>query len=127
MKRLRKTDNETTLQKHVRCMVNRKAKGYDDISFFFEDLMEGGCQSGIIGELIYYTDTIKFYNKHQADIDALLQGMCEDCGCRPDELFGDKWEKEDPLARDTLNMNLLAWFGFEETARNLALDAGIEL
>ena len=37
----------------------------------------------------------------------------------PSELFGDKWDKEDPLAQTTCNQNLLAWFGFEETLRNI--------
>lgn len=27
--------------------------------------------------------------------------------------------KEDPLAQDDFNQNLLAWFGFEETLRNI--------
>jgi hypothetical protein len=31
--------------------------------------------------------------------------------------FGDKYDEEDVLGRDAYNMNLLAWFGFEETAR----------
>lgn len=35
------------------------------------------------------------------------------------ELFGDKWDKEDPLGNSDFNMNLLAWFGFEETMRNI--------
>ena len=32
---------------------------------------------------------------------------------------GNKWNKEDPLAQDDYNQNLLAWFGFEETLRNI--------
>jgi hypothetical protein len=42
-------------------------------------------------------------------------------------LFGDKWDKTDPLARDSGNQNLLAWFGFEETARMIAGKEGYEL
>ena len=37
----------------------------------------------------------------------------------PKDLFGDKWDDGDPFARDVLNQNLLAWFGFEETMRNI--------
>ena len=45
----------------------------------------------------------------------------DECGIyAPSELFGDKWDNEDPLAIDYYNQNLLAWFGFEETMRNLA-------
>ncbi len=37
----------------------------------------------------------------------------------PSDLFGEKWDKEDPLAQECHNQNLLAWFGFEETLRNI--------
>ena len=35
------------------------------------------------------------------------------------ELFGNNWDKEDPLGNSDFNMNLLAWFGFEETLRKI--------
>ena len=35
-------------------------------------------------------------------------------------MFGESWDKEDPLAIDIHNQNLLAWFGFEEALRNIA-------
>ena len=84
-----------------------------------DDLLEHGCQSGMVSELIYYSDTVKFYNKHQVEIDALLAELCNDLGDSPAEIFGNKWDTSDPLARGDLNKNLLAWFGFEETARTL--------
>ena len=40
----------------------------------------------------------------------------------PKELFGSKWDNEDPLAIEDYNQNLLAWFGFEETLRNIGLE-----
>ena len=30
-----------------------------------------------------------------------------------------KWDEEDPLRNSDFNMNLLAWFGFEETLRKI--------
>lgn len=45
----------------------------------------------------------------------------QNCGIYdPSELFREKWDKEDPLSNDYTNQNLLAWFGFEETLRNIA-------
>ena len=38
---------------------------------------------------------------------------------KPMNIFGDKWDKEDPLAAEDFNQNLLAWFGFEETLRKI--------
>jgi hypothetical protein len=85
-----------------------------------DDLLSHGCQSGMVSDLIYYKDTVKFYDDHQGEIDSMLSDLCDDLGCSPAELFGNKWDDSDPLARDTHNKNLLAWFGFEETARTLS-------
>jgi hypothetical protein len=118
---------ETTLEKEVQKTLNGMVyEGYE-IESVLADLMQGGCQSGIIGGLIYYTDTVKFYKKHEDEINKLLKELCDDCGSTPAALFGDKWDAEDFFARDTHNQNLLAWFGFEETARNLASKNDIEL
>ncbi len=90
---------------------------YDDKTAIFSEVLEHGCQSGIVTSLIYYDDTTKFYDNHKAEINALLY----DLGIyNPLELFGDKWDREDPLALDVLNKNLLAWFAFEETLRQIA-------
>jgi hypothetical protein len=79
--------------------------------------MHGGCVSGTVGHLIYYRDTVRFYRRHMREIDEMLKERCRDCGESPASLFGDQWDKDDPLARADLNQNLLAWFGFEEAAR----------
>jgi len=85
-----------------------------------EDLLAHGCASGIVGELIYYSDTTAFFEQHCKEISTLLAEMLDNTGyTSPAELFGDKWDAEDPLALGTLNQNTLAWFGFEESARRL--------
>ena len=98
----------------------------DDPEVIMEDLLQYGCQSGMVSELIYYTDTAKFYKRHKEEINGLLYEMIESIGEGPNGLFGEKWNKEDPLALQELNQNLLAWFGFEETARKLTAKLGIE-
>ena len=104
------------LEQHVKDWI--KDNSYDDYNLV-DDLLQHGCQSGMVGHLIYYSDTVSFYEKYQNEIDTLLSEMLEETGLSIDELFGDKWDTEDPLARDTFNQNLLAWFGFEETASRL--------
>lgn len=91
----------------------------DDPHGNYHDLQQGGCQSGVVGDLIYYTDTVAFYKRHQQEIDTMLYELCQDSGSTPWQLFGDKWDDKDPLARDVYNQNILAWFGFEETAYRL--------
>lgn len=112
---------KTPLEKHVQRWINTHATDYESSAEgVLKDLFYGGCQSGMVGHLIYYHDTVKFFKKYRQEINALLVEILDSSGLSISELFGDKWEKEDPLAQDTLNQNLLAWFGFEETARKLA-------
>ena len=66
-------------------------------------------QSGVVGELIYYSDTVRFYKQYRREINALLYELMDGTGLyAPSKLFGDKWDKEDPLAQDDINQNLLA-------------------
>ena len=109
-----------TLEREVINIVKQELEEGYPLNTFIEDLRVGGCQSGMIGELIYYTDTMAFYDRHREEIDTLLSELIEETGLAPQELFGDKWDKSDPLAREQWNINLLAWFAFEETAFRLA-------
>ena len=119
----------TRLEKAVQKEINSNASDYNDGAVeYLEDLMQGGCQSGMVSGLIYYNDTVKFYKAHKAEIKSMLVDMLAETGYTdPIGLFGDKWDKTDPFADDTNNQNLLAWFGFEETARRLADRNGIEI
>lgn len=77
-------------------------------------VMEHGCVSGIVPELIYYRDTTAFFKQHRREITALLIRDMQDQGVKsPAEFFGDKWDVYDPFARSVQNRNLLAWYGFE--------------
>ena len=94
---------------------------YDDKKNIVLDVLNNGCQSGFVGHLVYYSQTTAYYEEHKEEINELLYDIMNSCGTYvPSELFGDKWDEEDPLARYLYNQNLLAWFGFEETMRNVA-------
>lgn len=120
---------KTRLEKAVQAEINSHAQDYDDGAIgFLKDLNYGGCASGMVGSLIYYNDTLKFYKKYKKEITDLLKETLSDCGFKsPSELFGDKWDNEDIFAEDTQNKNLLVWFGFEETANRLASRNEIEI
>jgi hypothetical protein len=119
--------DETKLERRARLWLNEQGEDYENgAEGALADLMQGGCQSGIVGELIYYSGTLAFFKKYREEINNLLREILDSCGGGISDLFGDKWEKEDPLAQDTSNQNLLAWFGFEEAAQIVAQRAGIE-
>lgn len=115
------------LQKHVRSWLRNYDGGPKSAlgDLFYPG--GGGCQSGIVGHLIYYTDTVKFFKRYRSEINELLTELIDSTGMPVGELFGSNWDKEDPLATDTHNQNLLAWFGFEETAMQVGRDMGIEI
>lgn len=85
---------------------------------YLDDINSHGCVSGMVNDLIYYADTCKFYEDHKEEISELLSELLISCGVPIGELFRD-WDDSDPLVIDTNNQNLLAWFGYEETAKQL--------
>jgi hypothetical protein len=112
----------TPLQRHVYRWARAQARKYDnhDPVDPLKEVTEHGCSSGIVGHLIYYVDTLRFYRRFQKEIDGMLAETCSDCGKSPSTLFERTgWDNDDPLARDTTNKNILAWFGFEEAANTL--------
>jgi hypothetical protein len=121
---------ETPLERAVKDWVNQELDGgAQDAYGVFHDLFQGGCASGMVGELIYYTDTIPFFKRHKKEILTLAREQASDYGYSVGQVLEglNGWDKDDPLAEDTQNQNLLAWYGFEETARALANRAGIEI
>ena len=120
---------ETELEKYVTRWIEEKAAEREDgIAGALEDLMHGGCASGYVSELVYTADCVKFFEEHKREIGGLLAELLDDCGGTIGQMFDRAgWEKSDPLALEEVNQNILAWFGFEETARRLAERAGIEL
>lgn len=118
-----KKNSSSPLYKRVCNYVISEWSNYDDKTNIFKDVLHYGCQSGMVGFLIYYSDTVRFYKQYREEIDNLLYEEMEGCGFdSPTDLFGSKWDKEDPLGRDCYNQNLLAWFGFEETLRKLGYE-----
>ena len=114
------TDNKLT--KNVCNYVIEKWHDYDSKKAIFTDVLYYGCQSGIVGSLIYYSDTIKYYKKYADEISNLLYREMAGTGLYSlKQLFGDKYDEEDPLIHDYTNQNLLAWFGFEETLRDIGM------
>lgn len=115
-----KRNSSSPLFKRVCNYVIDRWGDYNDKKYIFTDVLIHGCQSGVVTELIYYSDTVRFYKQYRQEINDLLYDAMSGTGLyTPSELFGNKWDKEDPLAQGICNQNLLAWFGFEETLRNI--------
>ncbi len=119
IKRLRR-DSENKLFRRVCSWVIEHWSDYSDKNYIFRDVLEHGCVSGIVSELIWYSDTVKFYIRYREEINELLKDLMDGTGIYSmKDLFGKHWDDEDPLIIENHNRNLLAWFGFEETLRNV--------
>lgn len=119
IKRLRR-DSDNKLFRHVCSWVIERWSDYSNKDYIFRDVLEHGCVSGVVSELIWYSQTTAFYKRYREEINELLKDCMYSTGLYSmKDLFGKNWDDEDPLIIDTHNQNLLAWFGFEETLRNI--------
>ena len=119
IKELKRDTNNKLIKRACDYVINEWSD-YSDKKCIFTDVLYHGCQSGIVGFLIYYSDTVAFYKKYRNEINELLQEYMSETGLYSmSELFGKKWDDEDPLAIEQFNQNLLAWFGFEEALRKV--------
>ncbi|WP_421754188.1 DUF7222 domain-containing protein [Croceimicrobium sp.] len=97
--------------KSLRAAVAAEALEYDNIENFFHDLLHYGCISGVVSSLIYYKDTHAFYDAHYHEIEDLRYELEQEMG-QPLQPQGDL-------------KNWYAWLGFEETARKMMYELGI--
>jgi len=89
----------------IKSTVAQAALDYDDPQSFFDDLQQHGCISGMVSNLIYYTDTHTFYDKHYSEIEELRLEYESSTG--------------EPLNINNDLKNFLAWFAFEQMAYQL--------
>lgn len=96
--------NPFTLEAEVaRILLDQRPDG---IASLMRDLAQGGCQSGLIGPLVYCADTHDFFDRHYEAIEMLRQDTEANLG-EPLRIGGDL-------------KNTLAWFAFEQTAFDIA-------
>ncbi len=118
-----KTISKQTINKKIRVLINKSESDLykavaedildnDSPADYIHDVLTHGCQSGVVSMLVYYNDTHSFYKKYADEIMELFQTLEDDCGHI--EVKGD-------------GLNFLAWLGYEETARRIANDLGIEI
>ena len=89
----------------IQAEVAQEALEHDDPQTFFNDLLQHGCISDMVGKLIYYNDTHTFYDKHYEEIEELRTEYESSTG--------------EPLEINNDLKNYLAWFAFEQIAYEL--------
>lgn len=81
---------------------------YDSPIGFFNDLQYGGCQSGMIGMVIYNNDCLRLYGKYANDMEEFREELEDEIGS--------------PLRRDSSlrHYTWICWFTYEELAYRIA-------
>ena len=75
------------------------------------EITEHGCQSGTVGSLIYYTDTVQFFNDFYDEIYDMVESIGADSIL---EMLEQKCEKIDIIMGADTVKNYLAWMAYEE-------------
>jgi hypothetical protein len=86
------------------------------------DVILEGCQSGIVSELIYYSDSCAFYEKYEGEIwDRLDQTSCEMGEESILHLIASFNGSRSVGSHDQFR-NLLAWWACEEVCREIIME-----
>ncbi|WP_417591408.1 hypothetical protein [Owenweeksia hongkongensis] len=98
----------------IEAKVAIEARDYhEDIPAFFTDLLQYGCVSGLVSSFIYTRHTHQFFDEHYIEIENIRCDL-EESLVQPIQIKGEL-------------KNFFAWLAFEETARKIANDIGLEL
>lgn len=114
-----------TFNEYVANILTEKAKDYDsgEVSSVVEDLMENGCQSGMISDLVYYSQTVPVFIRFQNELNEILTAILNETRLSPQSFLKERgWDDNDPLILGDVNRNLIVWLAFEWVASQIAED-----
>ena len=94
-------------------------KGEKEKRFLITDVATHGCSGGTISDLIYYEDTVKFYDDHQEEIWEELRNMSENMGFSIPFILSD-FKGAKNVDSDHTFKNLLAWWICEHVAQRIS-------
>lgn len=99
------TSEPNTLRSQVSSMILNGIDDQEDLARYISEILNYGCKSGVVGDLVYHKDTHAFYDKYYREIEDIRISYEEETGV-PIKITGDL-------------KNHLAWFAFEYTANEL--------
>ena len=87
----------------------------EELKDHIKDILQYGCISGAVNDMIYYTDTVKFFNCYRQEILSMLQD--------PDKIanYFDDTYWLDHKRYSIEEKNHLAWFIYEDIVCRIAL------
>lgn len=123
MKFTKKALNELKKSEEFNSRVERKVinsllstgSNAEELKDHIKDILQYGCISGTVNNMIYYRDTIKFFNCYRKEILSMLQD--------PDKIanYFDDTYWLDHKRYSIEEKNHLAWFIYEDITCRIAL------
>lgn len=83
----------------------------EEIKDYISDVLQYGCQSGIVTSLIYTSDTKNFVKTYLDECLEILDNVIQEIG-KP---------------AFTIDSNSIAWLGYEETLKNLVMELDLDI
>lgn len=83
------------------------------------DVILEGCQTGIVSELIYYSDSCAFYEKYKEEIWDRLYEDADSMGCDSVLHFISTFNGSKDVGSETQLHNLLSWWACEEWCKDI--------
>jgi hypothetical protein len=77
-----------------------------------------GLQTGVVGSLIYYSDTVAFFNEYEDDIYDVIDNLCDN-GLEPLEALKNNISEVDIIMGSDITKNWVVWTVYEEIAYKL--------
>ena len=85
----------------------------EELKDHIKDIVQCGCISGIVPSLIYYSDTVRFFNNYRQEILTMLTD--------PDKnVYFDDTYWIDHTKYSVPEKNSLTWFAYENTVYRIA-------
>lgn len=111
-----KTDNQLKIAVVDYLLENHA--DHEERNSFIRDLLQHGCVSGMVTDLIYYKDSNAFSDKYEGEIWDLANEQMESFGETENilQFFANLNGSKDVGSMEQFK-NLLAWYGFEEMTR----------
>ena len=103
----------TKLEKRVINDLLNTGLSTEELKDHIKDIVQCGCISGIVPSLIYYSDTIKFFNCYRQEILSMLQDPGKNIYSEYTYLLNDK-------KYSISQKNDLSWFAYDNTVIRIA-------
>ena len=103
----------TKLEKRVINDLLNTGLSTEELKDHIKDIVQCGCISGIVPSLIYYSDTIKFFNCYRKEILSMLQDPDKNIYSEYTYLLNDK-------KYSISQKNDLSWFAYDNTVIRIA-------